>query len=686
MLVGLFVRGIKVYQNINFIPFLVLDDGHSIASHNFISYIGANGSGKSSILEALDSFFNRKDDIEKKDYKISKNITSSSLNSNDKNPFIVPIFLIKKSKMQNLNMPLLEELSGYLWNVESNVINDSNTAKKEYDKFFKIRDSLRKLNYHEDCHLIALGERPVAGGAKNLPLYSIGFVRNKFKDNTEQINDAEIEIEDDENKDTAFKFKSQDDFKSLLGKIKELHSYIYLPVEANVQDFTKLETSEMQKLIDKQLKDEIENILQNNEIVKKINNQLDPLLQKVESDLKDYTYKAQEKKQRVTNLDLIPKIIEAYFETKYLYLKGTGRQKARLISELSAGEKRKALIAVVSAFLENRNENELDKDVIIAVDEPENSLHISLCYEQFEKLHKISAKAQVLITTHWYGFLPIINYGYAHFLTKDSNDKVSFDSYSLYDYRSQLSNYVQDFRLKSNYDLVQSIYHSLIANKPYNWLLVEGITDKLYLEAFLDKSKIQELNLKILPLGGQVNVKLIFELLRLPLQELGKDEDAKGKVFCLVDTDKIELKLYMDQDKDLPKMVFRRLSHYNNNKKDKDDDGNKSVFLLNINCGYKVEADIEQCLNPEIFEETYKALGLQDHYGKIEIEFKKGNTNFVKNLKIIKLENFFKGNEGKNKVDFCKKYIEIFESKENKAEFVPKWINVIKKFFETDIT
>lgn len=56
MLVGLFVRGIKVYSNINFIPFLALDSDYPVIEHNFISYIGANGSGKSSILEALDCF------------------------------------------------------------------------------------------------------------------------------------------------------------------------------------------------------------------------------------------------------------------------------------------------------------------------------------------------------------------------------------------------------------------------------------------------------------------------------------------------------------------------------------------------------------------------------------------------------------------------------------------------------
>ena len=671
MLVGLFVRGIKVYQNINFIPFLVLNDGHPIAKHNFISYIGANGSGKSSILEALDSFFNRKDDIEKKDYKINKNITSSSY-SNDRNPFIVPIFLIKKSKIQNSNMSSFKQLSDYLWDVESGVVNDSNVAKKEYDKFFEIRDKLKKMNFHKDYYLIALGERPVAGGAKNLALYSVGFVRNKFKDDTEQVNDAEMEFEDDENKDTTFKFKNQDDFKSALDKIKELYSYIYLPVEANVQDFTKLETSEMQKLIDKQLKDEIESILQNNEIVKRINNHLDPLLQKVESDLKDYTYKAQEKKQKVTNLDLIPKIIEAYFETKYLYLKSTGRQKARLVSELSAGEKRKALIAVVSAFLENRNENELDKDVIIAVDEPENSLHTSLCYEQFEKLHKISAKAQVLITTHWYGFLPIINYGYAHFLTKDSSDRVSFNSYFLNDYRSQFKhNPTQNFRLKSNYDLVQSIYYSLDLLQPYNWLLVEGVTDKHYLETFFG-NKMQKLSIKILPLGGRDIVRQMFELLRISLEELVDNENVKGKIFCLIDTDEQMIKIH--NDKELNNLLcFKRLCHCE--QKDK-------VALVGINGGNTTKTGIEQCLNPEIFEETYKELDLQKRYGEIKIEDKKGNTNFVKNLNNTKLDEFFKNGNEQDKLTFCKKYIEIFESKGNKTEFVPKWVNEIERFFE----
>ena len=657
MIVGLFVRGIKVYQNINFIPFLALGDEHYIAKNKFISYIGANGSGKSSILEALNSFFNRMDDIEKKDYNINKNITPSSY-GDDKNPFVVPIFLIKKSKIQgDKNIQLLEELSNYLWSVESSIVNNSNPAKESYDKFFDMRDKLKQLQTSH--YLLALGERPVSNGVKNLAIDSVVFVKEKFKD-------------DDENKT----FRDQEQFKSILEKIKQLYSYVYLPVEANAQDFTKLETSEMQKLIGKKLKDEIENILQNNKIVQKINDQLNPLLLKVEEYLKDYTYKQSNTKQQVKNYDLIPKIIEAYFETKYLRTKSSP---SRLVEELSAGEKRKALIAVISAFLENRNENELDKDVIIAVDEPENSLHTSLCYEQFEKLHKISEKAQVLITTHWYGFLPIINYGYAHFLTKNSGDKVSFDSYSLYNYKSKIKKDIEqsknkimnDFQLKSNYDLVQSIYHSLIADKPYNWLLVEGITDKLYLESFLDKNKMQELNLKILPLGGCSKVAQVFKFLILPLKEFAGQ--SKGKVYCLIDTDDEGLKI--DDYKELNNLHFRRLSHKNSN---------ENVELLKIDDSNNKSTSIEECLNPTIFKETYDTFNNQEYYKDIQIKNEKGNTNFSKNLDAInELEDFFATNEGQNKVDFCRKYIEIFESKENKAEFVPKWINEIKKFFES---
>ena len=95
--------------------------------------------------------------------------------------------------------------------------------------------------------------------------------------------------------------------------------------------------------------------------------------------------------------------------------------------------------------------------VIIGIDEPENSLHITSCYEQFARLKKVSQNAQVLITTHWYGFLPIVNKGIVHFI--DSKEKgheefdISFNTVDLYCYQYKTKNKSKEFSLKSTNDV-----------------------------------------------------------------------------------------------------------------------------------------------------------------------------------------------------------------------------------------
>lgn len=570
-----------------------------------------------------------------KPYNVNKGIGASEYKKeNNKFPFVVPIFLLDKSKTKVKDNELLNEFSEYLWSIDK--------ISKEWIDFLNIRNQLKLLGFRNNYHLFIGGER--LDENKTRQLYFPHFVSDKFQ-------------------------------PTLIDEIKELYSYVYLPVEVEVESFTKLETNEMQKLIGKILKDEIGVVLKDSTKINQINKNLDDFLDTLKQSFEtfeqneSYQYKSiSPRKHNITKTHLIDKIIEAYFETKVLY-RGNKR-----VSELSAGEKRQALIAVATAFLQESGE--MDKNIIVAVDEPENSLHASLCYEQFEKLHKISSMAQVLITTHWYGFLPIINYGHAHFLNKDNdNNKVSFESYALYNYKTQIKNNIEqsfnkmpvDFHLKSHYDLVQSIYHSLIAKNPYNWLLVEGITDKMYLENFLTKETLLELNLKILPLGSFKYVKQIFEFLKLPLEEFARE--SKGKVFCLIDTD--NPKLEITNDGDLPNLVFRRLCH---------NDTNDSVSLLTINRGNTAKTDIEQCLNPTIFKQTYDTFKGQEYYKNIKIKNERGNTNFAKNLDAInELSDFFRSN--KNKFSFCEKYIEIFKSKENYKDFIPAWISVIEKFF-----
>lgn len=72
------------------------------------------------------------------------------------------------------------------------------------------------------------------------------------------------------------------------------------------------------------------------------------------------------------------------------------------------------------------------------------------------------------------------------------NDKISFETYDLYDYKAKVKTDVisskgklpNNFVLKSTNDLVQAIYYSLQTDNPYNWLLVEGVSERIYFEYF----------------------------------------------------------------------------------------------------------------------------------------------------------------------------------------------------------
>jgi hypothetical protein len=107
--------------------------------------------------------------------------------------------------------------------------------------------------------------------------------------------------------------------------------------------------------------------------------------------------------------------------------------------------------------------------------------------------------------------------------------------------------------------LVQAIYYSLQANKHYNWLIVEGVSEKIYFEYFF-KDEITSHKIRILPLGGQNKVSEVYEYLNLPMRE---KTNLKGKVFCLIDTDLTRHKEHIKIGTDY--LQIRRLSNKNAN-------------------------------------------------------------------------------------------------------------------------
>jgi hypothetical protein len=75
------------------------------------------------------------------------------------------------------------------------------------------------------------------------------------------------------------------------------YSFLYIPVETDVQTYTKLETQDMQKLMDKNIQTEIENAI-TQKTIKTINGHLDKFVEDIEGVLETYKYKG---KFKITN-------------------------------------------------------------------------------------------------------------------------------------------------------------------------------------------------------------------------------------------------------------------------------------------------------------------------------------------------------------------------------------------------
>ena len=141
MIIGIFLRHIKTYKGINFIP---ISD-----SSSFCGLVGENGVGKSTILESLDTFFHHKD----------WNINIEHVAKTDANtPYIIPIFLIEKKKLK-LNPEEIIYVEKIDKALRSN--DPSGLPKKTRDIGVRalehIQNVLQNLENSDEYYIIAIG-------------------------------------------------------------------------------------------------------------------------------------------------------------------------------------------------------------------------------------------------------------------------------------------------------------------------------------------------------------------------------------------------------------------------------------------------------------------------------------------------------------------------------------------------
>lgn len=618
MIVGLLLRNYKVYNGIKFIP-LSLGD-------TFCAYFGQNGSGKSSILEALDTFFHERNWIvnkKKTDFTAKYSETS----------YIVPIFLIqkeslpKKTERQKETFQLCEKLSNYFWDIET-----TTSSSQDIKLFIEYKNTL-KDKYFKDYLILPIGKI----NNKNISIY-FGSLQNErtFLEMLNISQDEELDDKEDQKEDEDLKISDKLKSYNLIQYITNQYYYIYLPSEIDIEQYTRLESSNMQELVHKDVKTTILDSI-TDDMLKSINETLQGYIQDVSKELMSYSYSP--KKQDAKELrkeDLLRSIIRAYFSTRVLSkrIKGTDIS----VNELSSGEKRKALVDVTVTLLQKGMQ---DRQIVLGIDEPEISLHVSACYEQFEKLRKLAdTGCQVLITTHWYGFLPICGRGLACNIyenLEDYNQKRAISIFSLENYveevnlkkihlkkkneeenLSELKKLPDDVFLKSRYDLVQAIISSVRSDKKYKYLIVEGSSDKTYFSEYL-APYIKSDNLRILAVGGIDNVISLLNYLKPPLDEIKKEELTSCQIVGIVDNDEQQHPIKDFTDSGILK--YRRIRYDKSIKDIKLEPPENKNNTGNI-------TSVEDILEPDLFAETIKEIleGNQDNFGLVEL-FKQEKLN-----------------------------------------------------------
>jgi len=634
MIVGLLTRNFKTYSGINYIP---LSKGQP-----FSALVGENGAGKSSVLEALDCYFNSSE------WNFNYSLHTKGFPSRE--PFICPIFAVEKKALNldedETNKAIL--LSEMLW--KSDLL-DFNSSVRDYGEQF--------CNQKDDFESIGLN-------SKDHYLLPIG-IQKKSSSGT-----PEIYLSIFESHDTYGLLGAEDDIKPVLknihAKLINLYSFIYLPSDIDFKEYTKIEGKTVQSLLGKKLDEIIKEFIPKTSIAQ-INKNLNSFLESISTTLEEYEYKKPSRKQNLFNQShFSEKVIEAYFESKVL--NKVTNDGSVPVTNLSSGEKRQAIIDIARSFL---LETIVDSDqkIILAIDEPELSLHLSSCFKQFEKLRAIAdSGVQVLVTTHWYGFMPAISNGVAVYCTKTKAPIPLIDLRCFRDDISKLrrttsGSQPSDIELKSINDLVQSILASITGNNA-RWIICEGSSDKIYLEHYLGRQ-----NLYILPVGGSKYVKKIYKYIEMAMEE--NRDDIKGRVYLLLDTDK---KFEKFECTDLFTQV--RIRRIQNN-----DNLYTTELLKTTDNNYHPPTTIEDALDASAFLHTLLSIQESEPNGEfleiaqdLKIEKPEWPSGLSMNLRDTHrktIEKLF--NTSGFKIKFALKYIEIAD-----RTSPPSWIKEIETF------
>lgn len=656
MILGILYRNYKSFKNITYIP---ISNGDK-----FCSLIGRNGVGKSSVLESLDVFFNKR--------SFNRNI-----NNNRDEAYITPIFCIKKESIEfsEDEKSLVEKYSSVVWDIISKEPTTP-TINYNYIELFKALNkhfvSIADNNITEESHyIIPIGLNP--DRVINLGIFrDLVFLEALTPDTEASTTDARVA-------------EACDKLAPILTKIESYYQYVYIPKDVEPEKIVQFETKEIQTLLGKNLEKIVSDLL-SKDTIQEISTGLKAFIENLSRTITGYKFKHPSSYQPNLKPDKIYSlIIDDFFSTRELH-KESKDGKELSLKQLSSGEKQQAILNLVYSIIKNYRKN---NNLIIAVDEPESSLHISACYNQFERLNELSLYCpQILVTSHWYGFIPAMLNGTITNICFDNHNHTAY-IFNIRKYREEIKLENKEYRqklhtelpidvmLKGSNDFIQSVLMSVInkdEGEAYNWLICEGSSDKIYLDAYLS-DLVQNKKLRVIPVCSASEVKNTYNRLKVLFEEV--KNILHGRVFLLIDTDAQSFAFETDPS----------LEQYLRARRIVNCEDIRHAKLVKTDLATNPKApntDIEDALNGKT---TVRALSyFKEEYDLTFVDEEcddESSSYYALDLRHsdkTKLDNFFNANHGDNKVMFANKYIEHIHEETQ----TPPWIDEIKTFFYID--
>lgn len=514
--------------------FRTYKESFEINFNNFTAIIGKNDIGKSSILEALDIFFNESakgyTKIDKSDLNIDAedSIIEISCTFSD---FPEEIDLDAGNKT-SLKKEYLLNQSGLLEIVKQY---DTSLSQLKSKIFIRAYHPTRPDNVAD---LMKLKQAELKKRIEELNITDVNKnINSSMRDAIRNYYAKEIEC------NTTILEVDKEDSKKIIEKIKG-----YLPIYALFKSdrMNSDKESEIQDPISLATKKAIENELENlKKIQVNIQKEVENVAERTLTELKKF------------NENLASKLKLSIDEPKWdsLFKFSLDDENEIPINKRGSGIRRLVLLSFFKAEVEHKRlDLENDKPVIYAIEEPETSQHPNFQQMILESLIDISniSGNQVLITTHSPSFINYLDIENIRYMYLDKTNKIKACGQDD-DCISKLYNDIfKDLGVMRN-DKVKLI------------ILVEGFSDDIYIrhfsKIFSEKySEIKDLNCRedvaFLPFGGG-NLKHWAE--RNYLNSFYPYDAYK---FCIIDGDEGKYKTYCN------KMLKDVEGHYFQLKKD----------------------------------------------------------------------------------------------------------------------